>query len=237
MAPKIDFLPDDYIEKKLQQRTNVICLLLLLLVAAGVGAGFFIIEKKQQTIKKREFNINQEMAQAGQSLQQLELLESKKKMMLTKAQTSAMLMESVPRSLLMAIITNDLPSGVSLTSYELKTKETAHPTSSSKKDPKNKRKSRDPKAETEPAEGQPAPKIDTTIEITGLAPTDKEVSQFIANLNTSELFQQVNLTFTEEHKLDNEIMRRFELVINLNPRARASEEDVKLAQKKHITGM
>jgi len=237
MTQKIDFLPDDYIEKKLQQRTNVICLILLLLVVAGVGAGFFIIEKKQQKIKKREFSINQEMAQAGHSLQQLELLESKKKEMLTKAQTSAMLMESVPRSLLMAIITNDLPGGVSLASYELKTKEIANQNTNSKKDLRNKRKIRDQKGETDQPEAQLPHKIDTTIELTGLAPTDKEVSQFIANLNTSELFRQVNLTFTEEYKLDNEIMRRFELVITLDPVARASEKDVILAQKKHITGM
>ena len=36
---KVDFLPEDYIEKKAQQRANVICLCLFLVVLAGVGCG------------------------------------------------------------------------------------------------------------------------------------------------------------------------------------------------------
>ncbi|MCK5270577.1 MAG: PilN domain-containing protein [Sedimentisphaerales bacterium] len=232
MKNNIDFLPEDYLEKKSQRRTNVVCLFLFLLVVAGVGGAFLFTERQQSRLKQKVAEVNQKMVRAGEVLKQLDDLEKKKKEMMEKAAISAMLMEPVPRSLLLATITNDLPDSVSLIDYKMICKVL--------KDKSKNTRSRNKKArkkKTEAAKPAAPPKTETTIEFTGLAPTDLEVAKLIANLNKSPLFSQVNLKLSEEHKFANEVMRRFQLRVILDPEARASNKDVETARHKHISGM
>ena len=72
---------------------------------------------------------------------------------------------------------------------------------------------------------------------TGLAGTDIQVAQLIANLNKSDLFSQVNLVFSEENNTQEENLRHFKLMVTLNADARATEEDVALARQIHVSGM
>ena len=234
MKNNIDFLPEDYLEKKSQRRTNIVCLFLFLLVVAGVGGGFLFTERQQSSLKQKVAEINQKMVRAGDSLKQLDDLEKKKKEMMEKAAISAMLMEPVPRSLLLATITNDLPDSVSLVDYKMICKVLKDKSTNIRSRNKKARKS---KKKTEAAKPAAPPKTETTIELTGLAPTDLEVAKLIANLNKSPLFSQVNLKLSEEHKFANEVMRRFQLLVILDPEAQASNKDVEMARHKHISGM
>ncbi len=242
MSNKVNFLPEDYVEKKAQHRTNVICLVLFLLVMAGVAGGFLITDKKQEEIDKCAADMNQQMVQANNSLKQMELLEKKKQTMMQKASISASLMEPVPRSLLLATITNNLPTGVSLLDYSLDTKTTAV---NSKTEDKNAAKTRDKrraaskkKADEPEEEKQVIQQLyETKVELSGLAPSDMQVAQLIANLNKCLLFSQVNLVFSEENTVNEEVLRKFRLMIMLDPKAKASESDVEMARNNHISGM
>lgn len=239
---KVDFLPEDYIEKKAQQRTNVICLLLFLAVMVGVGGGFAITEKRKKGMDDRMTQVNKQMKQASESLKQLEVLEGKREQMMNKASLSASLMESVPRSLILATVTNDLPAGVSLTEFELTSKDiTPKPAVSAKKTSKSRSrnsKSKQAKKSAEPEQKEIIPqKWQTTVEITGLAPTDMQVAELLKNLQTSKLIQEANLMYSEEHETDDEVVRKFQLLLILDPEARASEEDVKMARSVGVKGM
>ena len=57
-----------------------------------------------------------------------------------------------------------------------------------------------------------------TINLIGLAPTDVHVAQYMSALNQSELFYDVNLVFSEEEEIEDQIMRKFriEMVLNQN---------------------
>ncbi|MBN1764706.1 MAG: PilN domain-containing protein [Sedimentisphaerales bacterium] len=234
MSNKVDFLPENYLEKKAQRRTNLVCLMLFLIVAVGVGTGLFLIQRRQSMIKAQADKINQEMVQASEALKQLEQLEEKKQEMMTKASISAMLMEPVPRSLLLATITNALPKGVSLVDYDMNCKEIVDKSQPSQS--RNKRSRRSKKDEPKPEDVKPK-KMETDIELTGLAPTDIEVAQFITNLNSSHLLSQVNLKLSEEFEYQEDIMRRFKLEVILDPESRASQKDVELARRLHVNGM
>ena len=234
MKNNVDFLPEDYLVRKAQRRTNIVCLFLFLLVVAGVGGGFLFTERQQGSLKQKVAEVNQKMVRASESLKQLDELEKKKKEMMEKAAISAMLMEPVPRSLLLATITNDLPERVSLVDYKMTCKVLKDKSRNTRS--RNK-KARGSKKKTEDAKPAPPPKTETTIEFTGLAPTDLEVAKLIANLNKSPLFSQVNLKLSEEHKFANEVMRRFQLQVVLDPEARAANKDVEMARHKHISGM
>ena len=78
---------------------------------------------------------------------------------------------------------------------------------------------------------------ETTIEITGISPTDMQVAEFIANLNKSTLLAEVNLVYSEEHEVQEENVRKFKLEVILNSKARASEADVQMARKMGVQGM
>ncbi len=239
---KVNFLPEDYVEKKAQHRTNVICLVLFLLVMAGVAGGFLITDKRQEEIDKCAADMNQQMVQANNSLKQMELLEKKKQTMMQKAWISASLMEPVPRSLLLATITNNLPAGVSLLDYTLDTKATvannkAEDKSAAKSRDKRKVASKKKNEESEEEKTVILQEYETKVELSGLAPTDMQVAKFIANLNKCALFSQVNLVFSEEHIVGEEVLRQFRLMIALDPKAKASESDVEMARKNHVIGM
>jgi len=235
MKNRVDFLPEDYLERKAQQRTNAICLVLFLLVAAGVGAGFFITDKRQSDLQDRREAVDSQMNKASEALKQLELLEQKKKQMMSKASVSAMLMEPVPRSLLLATITNNLPKGVSLLDYKLNSEEIKSKQPSEGKS--NNKKSRLIKTKAEPEKAVKAKEFNTTIEFTGQADNDLLVAELIDNLGHSPLFQQVNLVFSEDGENNKQQIRRFALQAVVDPQARASENDVKMAQRRHIKGM
>lgn len=238
---KVDFLPEDYIEKKAQQRANIICLCLFLVVLAGVGCGFAITEKRQGRIDQRVEDISRQMRKASESLKQLDVLEGKRTEMMKKATISASLMEPVPRSLLMATTTNDLPTGVSLTEFKLISKDVqSRPTvgKSRSSRSRNKKSRNTSRAKNDPGKQTVEPvQWETTIEITGIAPTDMQVAEFIANLNKSTLFAEVNLVYSEEHEMQEENVRKFKLEVILNSKARASEADVQMARKMGVQGM
>lgn len=230
---KLNFLPEDYIEKKAQQRANIICLCLFLVVLAGIGCGFMITEKRQGQIDDRAEGINEQMRKASESLQQLEILESKRSEMMKKAAISASLMEPVPRSLLLATTTNDLPPGVSLKGFKLVSKNAkAKAGTTVRSRNKKSRRSSSTKNKNDKQVVEPL-KWETMIEIEGISPTNMQVAELIANLNQSTLFSEVNLVYSEvECSLQN-----FKLEVILDPVARASEEDVQLARKYIVQGM
>ena len=239
---KVDFLPEDYIEKKAQQRTNVICLLLFLAVMAGVGGGFAITEKRKKGMDDRIAQVNKQMKQASESLKQLEVLEGKREQMMNKASLSASLMESVPRSLILATVTNDLPAGVSLTEFELSSKDiTPQPEVQKKKTSKSRSKntkSKSAKEDADPENTKIIPqKWQTVVEVTGLAPTDIQVAELIENLQASKLIKEANLMYSEEQETEDENVRHFQLLLTLDPEARASEEDVEMARSIGVKGM
>ena len=236
---KVDFLPEDYVDRKAQQRTNILCLTLFFVVMSALAATLAITEKRQRNMNLREEQVRDKFAQAGENLKQVQILEQKKKQMMQKAYVSASLMETVPRSLLLATVTNNLPSGVSLVAYDLKTK-IARPKATTSRliQSRNKRQARSQATQATANSNIPVPeKVNTSVEIEGLAGSDIQVARFIANLNVSDLFEQVNLVFSEEHEYEGEALRRFKIMIVLDPDAKASKEDVALAKKIHVTGM
>jgi len=63
---------------------------------------------------------------------------------------------------------------------------------------------------------------DVNMKITGVAPNDGQVAQFIAKLDRSTMFQDVNLVFTDEFKeSERDVkLRKFQIEMTLNPAAK-----------------
>src|SRR6267142_5537625 len=114
------FLPEDYLAKKAEYRTNLISLVLFAVVMFAVVVAFFFTNRKAQQIKEYQATVNAEYQQAGLKIQELTQLEQQKAEMLNKAELAGALVERVPRSILLAELINRMPERLALLDFELK---------------------------------------------------------------------------------------------------------------------
>ena len=208
----IDFLPKDYMQRRAERRVRVICLGLFLLVGVGVAVGVFITEQRQQTVTRMTEDVTAQIDVAQGSLHKLEEVRAQRKEILTKARTSAALIEPLPQSLVIALVTNRLPDGVSLINYEVETKEVKPKVAD--QGSKSKKKSRRVQKPAAPKEITP-PKLKTTIELTGLAQTDLQVARYVEALSNTLLLSSVDLEYSKEQKKNCSMRREFKVTARL----------------------
>lgn len=224
---ELSFLPDDYLARKAQRRTNVICALLFMIVMVAIGTAFTITERSGKAVETEHTNVERQYTEAAKRIQLKQKLEEKQATMEKQAELSASLLEKVPRSFLLAKITNALPAGVSLIdmSLESKLRSAPSPTPAQKTAFEQKRAAADPKAPAAPV--QQAKIYDVNLKMTGVAFTDIQVSQFMAMLKDVRIFQEVKLIVTEEFKdaEEGQQLRKFQLEASLNPNAEVTAAD------------
>jgi Tfp pilus assembly protein PilN len=220
----INFVPDDYVQSNQLRRTNWMCILLFAIVMAGLGGSFVTIKIRQRACSDKEKLVNAKMAQVQEAIKQFEELQTKRKAMMKAALTTAELLEPVPRSVLLASFTNNLPPGVSLLKLTLIQKE---PVQSAGGGPTNKYQA----AQAEKAAAlQPKPSreksLQTYIDISGMAPSDLQVAAYIEQLSSSSLLDNVELVESKEYKVEDATFRQFKLTAMLKPEVQLSKEDI-----------
>jgi len=161
--------------------------------------------------------VEQQYREAGRQIEQLKLLEDRKAGLVRKVELSANLLERVPRSHILALLTNALPSDTSLQVLVMSTVEVEVPvpkTAATKGD------------DAPAAKGSKSKRPEKTrrqeiqFRVDGLAVTDVQVAEYIARLTADPLFEEVNLKFSEEFPYEPGVtMRRFELTFRLSPEA------------------
>lgn len=211
----LSFLPTDYVERRIEQRTNLICLTLFGVVIAGVIGAKVVSLRHANEVKQQRAEINAEFADAAARIEKLNTLQRSKDQMLRKAQVTGRLLEPMPRTFLLADLINRMPPTLSLFELELESKvdKSVLPViNRSKAAMKNKGKSKTDKA----AEPEPVPQYIVTLKLVGVAPTDVQVAQYMSALSRSELLSDVNLRFSEESKIEDSTMRKFHIDMTLN---------------------
>ncbi len=212
----VNLLPDDYIRQRQQRRGNFLCLALLVVVIAGVLCATALSKRSAahtQTIRDR---VNADYAEAAKLIDQMHELEATKDRMLRKAELTASLVERVPRSTLLAVVANALPEGASLKSLDLQTQRII------KRAENTRTTGSRLTTESRNTSSTPA-KTRVSIEITGLAGTDVQVAKFIANLARNPLTASVDLVYSEEKKIEDIVLREFQIRTILKGKADAIE--------------
>jgi len=208
------FLAEDYLERRLQRRTNVISLTLFMIVMAGVVAAFFVTDRQRADVKRLREQVNVQSEEAAKRLEQLDQLQKRKQEILRKAAVTGVLLERVPRSIIVAEMVNSMPATVGLTDFELTTKVVTGPRPATAMDKAKQQKQQKDKQQAAPDEPV-MPPTEVDIKLVGLAPTDVEVAQFMSALSQCRLFKDVNLAFSEESQLDERVLRRFRVEMSL----------------------
>jgi Tfp pilus assembly protein PilN len=220
----INFVPDDYIESTESRRTNLMYLVLFAVVMAALGGSFMTIKFRQRALNARERLVNSELTKAAEAIARFEQLQEKRKQMMKTALTTAELLEPVPRSVLLASLTNNLPAGVSLMRLDLIQKE---PIQGAKAVGTS--KYRKTQADISAAGQAPVSReklLETNIDIEGVAPSDRQVAAYIESLSASALLTNVALVESKEHKVEDSVFRRFKLRARLSKDVHLSKEDI-----------
>lgn len=219
----INFVPDDYVQSNESRRTNLLYLVLLAAVMAVLGGSFVTIKLRQRAFGFKEQMVNAKMARVQQAITQFEQLQTKRKEMMKAALTTAQLIEPVPKGILLASLTNNLPAGVSLLRLYMVQKE---PKQVKPPEPINKYQAAQADKTSNQSNSSKEPSLETYLDISGTAPSDLQVAAYIERLSKSNLLQNVALVESKEYKIGENIFREFKLTAMLKNDVHLTNDDV-----------
>jgi Tfp pilus assembly protein PilN len=222
--PNINFVPDDYVQNNESRRANLLYIVLLAVVMAGLGGSFVTIKMRQRAFSAKEALVNDKMVRIQKAIAQFEELQTRRKAMMKTALTTAELLEPVPRSVLLASLTNNLPSGTSLSKLNLIQKEpkiTNRPARTSKY-----KAAQAGAGATSQSQVSPEKLLETHIDIEGMAPSDLQVAAYIERLGNSTVLDSVALVESKEHKIEDTTFRQFKLTAMLKKDVHLTKDDV-----------
>jgi hypothetical protein len=202
----MNFLPEDYVEKRQANRAAWVFIGLLLAVVGGIVGAYLYTQWKMHGVFAERDRIGAAFDDASKKIAQARQLEQQKERLIQKADTITALMEKVKRSALLGELTRLRPEGVNFMAMELKSKETLPPV----KTPAELAKAQG--TETKP------PPVDVTVVLTGTAPTDADVAGDMTVLQKSPLLTGGSLQYSEEYKKnkDDVVVRRFNVEMHIN---------------------
>jgi len=224
----INFVPDDYIQSNESRRTNLIYLVLFAAVMTALGGSFTAIKMRQRACTENERFVSAKMAEIQEDIKQFEELQTKRAEMMKTALTTAELLEPVPRSVLLASLTNNLPNGVSLLDVSMIQKplsSQAMQTITTTKYQAKKTSGSQSGTQSQQAEN-PEKLLETQIKIAGTALSDLQVAAYIEQLSNSNLLDNVALVESIEYKVEDSTFRHFKLTAMLSRNVHLTKEDV-----------
>ncbi len=210
----INFVPDDYVQNNESRRTNLMCVVLFVLVMSALGGIFATILMRKRACAAEEAVLNAEVTQKQKEIKKVEELQAKRKEMMKTALTTAELLEPVPRSILLATLTNNLPAGTSLVDLNIIQKES--------KGGGNRGASKSSAKATE----SPEKRLETCIDIVGITWTDLQVAAYIKRLEDCALLNEIALVESKECKIEDEVYREFKLKAKLCRDVHLTNSDV-----------
>jgi Tfp pilus assembly protein PilN len=221
-ANSLSFLPENYLINKAKRRANLLCASLFFIVVAFIGMAYLLNSRSLRKIELQHAAVQRQYADAANRINQVKQLQQKQQVISQQAELASSLLEKVPRSNLLAEVTNSLPPGVSLVDLTMQSRERQAASSP----PQAANSATNSSAVKKPAD-PPVKLYDVSIDLTGIAADDVQVAQFIRNLSGSKLFKEVNLVVVEQDKIGDDPVRKFQLNMMINPAADLQQDGAK----------
>lgn len=224
MVPQIDFLPATYhVQRQREHKTlwrRMFVFFFLVLAMLGTW--------QQRDLRRKLEARRDELQSMAEGLLQPVKAQSKLEQQLKDLEARALLLTTlelrVPMTRVLTAITSSLPELVSLNDCQAETglKETSNarlgtlpPLPVANKDQKPS------PFESDLTELRNATKLSATmLTLSGIAPDDLTISQYLVALRETDLFERVTLSFTGQHAVREETWRKFEVRLQVkNPEA------------------
>ncbi len=233
-ASSASFLPEDYVQRRMEARMNLLTLTLFAVVLMGVVGAFLVTNRAWNSIRLEQEAINVEYTQEAAKIDQLKELERQREQMIEKAEITAALIERVPRSLLLADIINRMPAAVTVLELELKSTRVegsppppAAPASggAAKIAPKVRSLMEQGEGSRPDAEQKRIrpPRYESTLRVVGVSRANEQIADYLAALKGSPLLSRVELAYISETTIDKQTFRKFEILATLRPDADARQ--------------
>ncbi len=214
MNSKASFLPEDYLDKKAARRSHVVFLSLFSVLLLVVVGAFIMLLSQQRDARDTHERVVRRIQVESAQLETIKKLETQREVMLRKASVTATLMDPVQKSNVLAEVINHMPLTVSLTDVEVSTEVvTRRVVARSALEQARLRNQATAEADA-PA---PPPERRVSLKLTGLAPSDLDVSSFMVSLQGHPLFREVELLQTRLQIVDDQSVREFQMQLGLEP--------------------
>ena len=217
---RIDFVPEDYTQRRQWRRANFLYMGLVSVMLLVFLVTFMSIKIRQKSLNAEEAAVDVKMAAAQQSIAQLETLQVQRQEMMKKALLTAELIEPVPRSIVLALLTNTIPDGLSLSEITLKQRKLS---TAEKKRYKSKYEAIKSAGTQECSEEADSVNI---VEISGFAASDIAVADYISNLTHSVLLEEVGLVQSKKYDSEKGVYREFKLSAFIKTNVQLTAEDI-----------
>ena len=212
-AGGLDFLPGDYALRRRRRRTDATMLGLSVVVLGTIGATWHLAERRLREAEAEFALVDAEYDAAARRIEQVRRMRAERKAVADRMELTASLLEKLPRSNLLAEVTNALPHGVALTEFALEAE-----------------RHKPPVPTVDPAEGTapPAPlAYDTAVTLTGVAGSEGQVSDYVSALAQSDYFAAADLRWVglSGGRGGEAPERKFMIAVRVAPGATARREE------------
>ncbi len=219
----IDFLPASYHENRIRRGRKIWRRAILAITLTLIVIGTVDQRRKQSQLAAKCRKVEQHAKKLTNSLESADDLRRRKHELRAKANLITYLRVNVPSTLLISTVTNSLPEYVSLHSFRstYEIGESASAKDRNKPAGKGKRKKKKGKKDAEESKlaaemdsemlSQKSKLNDVFLTLTGIAPDDVAISQYLGNLNDTSIFQEVKLIYADQTMLRDLPMRSFEI--------------------------
>jgi len=229
------FLPEDYVSRQHDRRTNIIGLTLFFVVITGVLGAFFVTNQRWSTVKDQQEAINTRYQQAAKEIEQLKRLEAQKAEMLARATLTASLKERAPRSIVLAEILNRMPEAIALSDVELEAKKLTPVRRPKKAAATRSLASKNNQTEPDEPDAPTLPIYSTRLGIIGVASTHNDVAAYVSALQSCMLLDHVELRYSEATIVDDRALNKFRIEALLDAGADARDiEPLTLSQARKL---
>lgn len=191
-------LPEEFVNETRERRTGLLAAVVFPLVLASVVGAFFVTNRQWSQVRDAQAAIDEQTARVAAQIAEMRSLEQIRSEMGARSELARSLLEPVPRSLILAVLVQTMPSELTLTAVEIRTEEVRPP-----KEAKpaatagSSAKAGGKLAAAKPAV-PPAPRRATVLAIGGLAPSLHEVGRWMSALEHVPMFASVRLELMEE---------------------------------------
>mgnify|MGYP000100215396 CR=1 FL=1 len=218
----LNFIPSDYIEKKLARKANFLCAILVAAVGLAMAMLLVVLSLAEDSLQDEETAIQGKVTEASAQVETWKKFQTDRVALLDRAGKAAKLLAPLPRSRIVAEVVRALPKQTTLLELSVAEEtvtviEAAKPEAAKKPGEKDKAPPK-PAAARGSKRGALAEKQQdvTKLRMVGLAPRDIEVAELIASLSNSPYFDQVELPVSEDFTVGNRVLRKFEVLFVLS---------------------
>ncbi len=202
---ELEFLPGWYPQLHRRQRQIMLQVYLTVAVSAGLALWLFLVDRNHHVASQTLGVLHAQVNQADAQLREINRLTTLETQLRKQEEVQSKLGLHVESARIIGTLASIMPENMSLVALNAETEEIPRDIGGMGK------------AALSAGAGVPTDRR-LKVRLSGIAPTDVDVANFITELNRISFFDHVTMTYAKDRREADHLMREFELtfIVNLN---------------------